>query len=130
MTYRLDVWDEPHYLYAHVTGERKKENIPSLVRAIASACVCHGRNRVLVDLREFDGSLGVYDTFSIPVAVFPSVKEFDFVDQIALVDSAARRQRAEFLSDLARKGGYNFRAFPDLDPALKWLTPPAESTAS
>ena len=129
MTYRLDVWEEDKYLYAHVVGERNRDTVATMSRGIVAACVRYGRDRVLVDMREFHGQMGIFDAFSIPIALFPSIREVDFVDQVAVLDAKERAHRAEFLSSMARKSGYNFRAFDDLDRAVKWISSPDDAAA-
>lgn len=119
--YRLDVWEEDCYLYAHVEGERNRESAAALVRAVGAACIRHNRKRVLADIRDYHGEMGVYDTFSIPVTVFPAVREFSELERIAVVDCEERSSRIELLSKIARLNGYNLRGFIDLEDAMEWV---------
>jgi hypothetical protein len=121
MSYRLDVWAEEGYLYAHLDGERTPDNIASAARTIAGACLRYEHDSVLADLRDFDGQISIFDSFMVPAKVLPAIKQFRVIDRVAIVDDQSRQERYRFFVDIAGKGGYKMRAFADLKPAIEWL---------
>ena len=127
MTFGLEMRPEGTYLYVCATGERTTDNIAAAAQQIITACVEHRLDAALVDIREFEGRISVVDSFMIPVSLFPSLKQLGTLNRVAILDTKERGERARFFETVARKGGYNVRAFSRLQCAIDWLTAEAEA---
>jgi hypothetical protein len=121
MTYELQIRIEEHYLYVCASGARTRSNVSSMAEAILDACSQNHVKRVLVDVRELTGRLSVFESYSIPVKVFPRLRKRGVLTKAVIVDSGERSDRSRFFESLARKLGFNIRIFEDVDRAIEWL---------
>ena len=121
LQYKLEIYKEDGYLLARAVGQRTKDAIVTLAKEVVAAATKHDYDRVLVDVRELDGQMGVFDAYSIPVQHFPVLKQLRILTKAVIVDSPKRRERYLFFESVARARGFNFRAFEDVDVAVDWL---------
>ena len=121
MPYKLEITKEDGYLHARASGQRSLDTIIAVAKEVVGASAKHGYDRVLVDVRELEGEMGVFDAYSIPAEQFPLLKKLGVLKKAVIVDSEERRERYLFFESVARSRGFNFRAFGDIDAAVKWL---------
>ena len=127
MNVELEIQLHEQYLYARATGQRTTGNIASVARQVVAACVKHALNAALVDVRELEGRISIFDAFMIPARLFPSLDTLTVLKRVAVLDTKERSERIAFFERLSQKGGYNLRAFTELELAMEWLTNEAEA---
>lgn len=121
MTYRLKIKKEEHYVSAFATGIRNRENISSMAQEILDACKQHQVDKVLIDVREMNGRLSIFDSLAIISKDFSKLKQFRILNKAVIVDAESRRERFSFFEQVARRRGYNIRVFDDVDEAIEWI---------
>jgi hypothetical protein len=77
-------------------------------------------SKVLVDVRELEGRLGILDSYLLVTEVFDKLRGKG-MRKAAIVDEPVSSLREWFLETVARNRGFNFRVFADQEDALKWL---------
>ncbi len=121
MAYELEIRKEEGFLYVSAKGVRTPDTISSMATEILEACIKHGIDKVLVDVRKLGGRLSIFDSFSIVVKEFPRITKSGAITKAALVEAEERRERYRFFETVARNRKYNIRAFEEIDAAAKWL---------
>ena len=127
MNLEVEMRPEESYLYAQVSGKRSVDNISSVARQVIGACVQYRLDSALIDVRDFEGRISIFDAFMIPARVFPSLRKLGVLNRVAILDTRERRERLAFFEGISRKGGYNLRAFTELERAVSWLTSEVEA---
>jgi hypothetical protein len=121
MQYKLEMTKEDGHLLARARGQRSLETVVAVAKEVVGACAKHGYDKVLVDVQNLEGQMGVFDAYAIPAEHFPLLKQLGVLKKAVIVDSEKRRERYVFFESVARGRGFNFRAFSDTDAAVKWL---------
>ncbi len=121
MDYELEIRKADAYLHVCVTGQRTRQTVAAMAKEILTACVDHEADKVLVDVRELEGRLSVFDARSISVDDFPEIRRAGVIKKAVIVDAEKRKWRHSFFESVARRRGYNIRIFRDLDSAVMWL---------
>ena len=104
-----------------VTGERTRQALEAVAKEIMEACAKAGARKLLIDVREFRGSLPLIDNYEVPSKEFPKLPHIELLEASAVVDNPVNDKRFAFFEDVARGHGYNFRIFGSLESATKWL---------
>jgi hypothetical protein len=121
MDYKLDIRKADAYLHVCATGRRTRQTVAAVAKEILIACVDHGADKVLVDVRGLEGQLSIFDTRSIPIDDFPEIRRAGVLTKAVIVDAEERKWRHRFFESVARRRGYNVRIFTDCDSAVMWL---------
>ena len=118
--YTVSIEIRGSYLFAQVYGKRTRETVTEVAAEIFSEAVANHLSRVIVDVRAFDGRLGVLDIYLVVTEVFQKLRGKG-VAKAAIVDKLQSSVREWFMETVAVNRGFNFRIFTDLDRALEWL---------
>jgi hypothetical protein len=122
MVYDLSVKKGGDILHVRVTGERTRAAIMAVSKEIMEACLREGTSKLLIDVREFHGQLALIDDYEVPAKEFPTLPPHGgLLKASAVVDVPENADRFVFFEDVAQSRGFNFRVFPDIDRAMKWL---------
>ena len=120
MSYNLDIREEQDYLHVRATGTRTFEAVAEMATQILNACIEHGTDSVLVDVRELEGRLSTIGAYEMPTTVFPKLKGRG-LKRAAIVDREQYEDGFPFLETVARNRGFNLHIFSDVDEAIAWL---------
>ena len=74
MSYELDMREEQSYLHVRARGTRTFEAVAEMAIQILNACIEHGTESVIVDVRELKGRLSTIEAYEVPTSVFPKLK--------------------------------------------------------
>ncbi len=96
---------------------------------IVEECRKQHFDRVLVDVRELEGHLSIFESFMIPVKLFPRLKERHVINKAAIVDAESNRERIKFFESVARARDFNVCAFGDPDKAREWISEDVHAAA-
>ncbi len=121
MNYNLDIKNESDYVLATASGKRTRKNIAAIAQEIISACEQNHITRVLVDVRELDGHLNIFNSFMFIVTEFPKLRNRKVINKAVIVDLQKRGERLRFFERVARNRGYNIRLFTKFESAKSWI---------
>ncbi len=121
MEYELDIKKEKHFVHARASGKRTRANVSSIAKEIFEACISNQVEEVLVDVRELDGRLSIFDSMMLISIDLLKLKQRGVLKRAAIVDADKRRERFQFFERIAHQRGYNIRLFGDINKALKWI---------
>jgi hypothetical protein len=121
VSYSMTASKEGDVLRVQVTGQRTRQALEAVSEAIIEACAEAGTRKVLVDVREFRGSLSLSDDYQVPAKEFPKLPHPGLLVAATVVDDPVNHKRFAFFEDVARAQGYNFRIFGDFASAVTWL---------
>ncbi len=124
MSYQLEITPEETYLHVRATGKRTRGALAAIAEEVLEACRKYQIYKVLADIRELEGEMGIFDSMLIVTKEFPKLKADNVVQKAAIINPRNRHERSRFFEQMANKRGYNLRLFEDLTPALEWLTSP------
>lgn len=129
MDYELEIRKAEAYLHVCVTGKRTRQTVAAAAKEILTACMDHEVDKVLVDVRELEGRLSIFDARSIPVDDFPDIRRAGVIKKAVILDSEKRLWRHSFFEMVARRRGYNIRIFRDSNSAIMWLCSDEHNTS-
>ena len=118
--YMLSTEAQNSHLFAHVSGIRTGESVAQVTVEVFDATIAHGLSRVLVDVRAFDGRLGVLDIYLLVTELFQSLRGKG-IKKAAIIDRPQSGMREWFLETVAVNRGFNLRVFPEVEEAREWL---------
>ena len=121
MTYKLTLKNQGDYLAVQATGIRSAENISAMAKEILEECNNAHVDMVLVDVRELQGKISIFDSLMIIVQQFQRLRRPRILRKAVLVDLEERRERSGFFERAARNRSFNLRVFSDMDEARSWL---------
>jgi hypothetical protein len=122
VTYSLTTAKERNFLCVRATGRRTAENIASMAGEIVEECRKQNLDRVLVDVRELEGHLTIFESFMIPAKLFPRLKDRHVINKAVIVDSEKNKERLRFFESVARARDFDVRTFEDPDKAREWIS--------
>ena len=111
---------EEGYMTAHASGTRTRVVVSSLVAEIAKAAIENQCGKILIDVRELEGWLGVFDSYNLVTKDFQRLRGKGIV-KAAIVDRPLPKSREWFLEIVSHNRGYNLRIFENPEAALEWL---------
>jgi hypothetical protein len=111
---------EKEYLTACAFGSRTRAVVSSLVTEISNAAIQKQCRKVLIDVRELQGWLGVFDSYYIVTKDLQRLRGKGIV-KAAIVDRPLPRMREMFFQTVSHNRGFNLRIFEDPEAALAWL---------
>jgi hypothetical protein len=102
------------------SGVRTRSTVTAMTMEIFDIALDNRLSKVLVDVRELKGRLGILDSYLLVTEVFDKLRGKG-MRKAAIVDEQVSSFREWFLETVARNRGFNFRVFTDQEDALKWL---------
>jgi len=120
MEYEISIEIKADYLHATVKGVRTYSSVSALTRDVFNAAIKANISQVLIDVRELDGRLGLFDSLYIVRNEFPKYR-WKGIGKAVIVDRATPGMRRWFFETAAYNRGYNLRMFQDIKDALEWL---------
>jgi hypothetical protein len=120
MNYKIDATVEKDYLMLIVAGEQSLDANKALVIMIIESCVEHQLNKVVVDIRGFEGQPGVISDYEL--ANFSVEKGLSVLKKAALVYRKENHEFTSFFETVAINRGLNVKIFLEPDEAVGWIT--------
>jgi hypothetical protein len=121
--HQLELMVEAEYMAARAVGSRTRVVVTSLVIEIAKAAIENRRNKILIDVRNLEGWLGVFDSYFIVTKDFQRLRGKG-ISKVAIIDRPLPKMREIFFETVSRNRGYNLRLFDNPEAALAWLLAP------
>lgn len=118
--YTLATEAQNSHLFAHVSGIRTGESVAKVTVEVFDATIANGLSRVLVDVRAFEGRLGVLDIYLLVTELFQNLRGKG-IKKAAIVDRPHSGMREWFLETVAINRGFNLRIFSEVEEARQWL---------
>ena len=117
MAWRIETDLQPGYLTIRILGDADARVAEEIIAAVFREIAAHNCPRLLIDIREVDGRLGVLETFNV-VSTYSSIAGI----RAAIVDRPENRNWSDFYETVSLNRGYDNRVFTDIDKAVEWLT--------
>jgi hypothetical protein len=118
--YTLSIEAKNSHLFADVSGIRTRESVMAVTIEVFDAAIANGLSRVLVDVRAYEGRLGVLEVYLLVTELFQKLRGKG-IKQAAIVDRPQSATREWFLETVAVNRGFNLRIFTEVEEARKWL---------
>jgi hypothetical protein len=118
--YGFKIENKGGYLEATARGKRTREAVSALTIEFGKAGFDFHSSKILVDVRELEGSLKVYDSYQIVTQDFRKLRGKG-IQKAAIIDRKVPGVRGWFLETVAVNRGFNLRVFTDRQAALEWL---------
>ncbi len=122
-SHRLELKVDAEYMVASANGSRTRVVVSSLVTEIAEAAIENKRQKVLIDVRNLEGWLGVFDSYFIITKDFQQLRGKG-ITKVAIIDRPLPKMREMFFEMVAQNRGFNLRIFENPEAALVWLLAP------
>lgn len=117
MEYRIATQRHEEILQIEVAGTGGRENADAIARDVIAAIRTAQANKILIDVRPFQGRMGVADTF-FHVRRYPlDLKHV----RTAVIDLKEHKAFTAFFETTAATLGFSIRHFNETPDALAWL---------
>ena len=120
MSYKIDMKNEPDYLYVEATGTRSIETIAAIIQDYVEACDKHGYKKVLLDAQRLTGKLSITNIYQMAKEQAKKYKEHSRL-KVAVVDLEENRDRFRFFETVLVNIGFEVRFFSEVAAAQQWL---------
>ena len=118
--YTLFIEVRGSYLFGRASGVRTSDTVTAMTIEIFNTAIDNNLSKVLIDVNELKGKLGILDSYRVVTEVFQNLRGKG-IRKAAIFDEQASSRREWFIETVARNRGFNFRIFANLEDALKWL---------
>jgi hypothetical protein len=118
--YTLATEAQNSHLFARLSGIRTLESVQGATVEVFDSALTNGLSRVLVDVRAFEGRLGVLDIYILVTELFQSLRGKG-IKKAAIVDRPQSGMREWFLETVAVNRSFNLRIFSEVEEARQWL---------
>jgi hypothetical protein len=118
--YALAIEARDGYLFVVARGVRSRATVTEMTMEVFEVAIEHRVSKVLIDVRELEGRLGILDSYLLVTDVFQKLRG-QGVCKAAIVDRQVSSFRGWFLETVALNRGFNLRMFADQKEALEWL---------
>ena len=108
-------------LHVEAAGVREMDSVTALARKVLDLAHRRKMTKILVDVRELSGRLGMSDAVHLVTKIFPEIKKARIIKQAAIVDVGVYKRQYRFFETLARNRGYNLMLFDDVEAAFRWI---------
>lgn len=108
------------YLDIKVQGLRSFESAAAMAEEVFALIRKHQVSRLLLDIRDFYGKLGVPGSFRLCSGKVSKFKQLK-IDRAAVIDSAPEEKSGWFIETAVRNWGYSLRIFSDVQEGKDWL---------
>jgi hypothetical protein len=126
-TYQISLKMEEEYMMACASGSRTQLVVASLVAEIAQAAIEHRKEKVLIDVRELEGRLGVFDSYYLVTKDFQRLRGKGIL-KAAIIDRPLPKMGDWFLETVSQNRGFNLKIFDNPENALDWLLGPKKAS--
>jgi len=117
MEWRIETEFQSGYLTIRILGQAGARVSEEIVAAVFREIAANNCLRLLIDIRDVEGRLGVLDTFGL-VSTYPTIPGM----RAAIVDRPENKNWSDFYETVSVNRGYQNKVFTDIDEAIKWLT--------
>ena len=118
--YKLAIETKGNHLFVRADGVRTRATVTAMTMEIFDAALANHMSKVLIDVRELKGQLGILDSYLIVTEVFEKLRGKG-LRRAAIVDEQVSPLRERFLETVAYNRWFNFRVFTGTEEALEWL---------
>jgi hypothetical protein len=125
---QLTIQVRDDYIHARAIGRRTRSAVASLAADIGRSAIEAGLHKILVDVRELEGWLGLFDSYFV-VRDSLSALRGRGIQKAAIVDRPAPTPGERFFELTARNRGFNLRIFESLQAAIRWLAGDSDGEA-
>jgi hypothetical protein len=108
------------FLTARASGRRTLDAVTAMALQVAEAAEAAQAARILIDVRELEGRLGVLENYLLVRQVFERLRGMG-LRRAAVVDREPHPVRGWVLETMARNSGFNLRLFSSYEDASRWL---------
>lgn len=117
MRYKIDyrIWDD--FLRVELAGSYPLDRFTEIQKDMDEVIDSNGIERILVDLRKFEGRFGVFDGLKEVENFRPESKMLRF----AVLDIPENKKNNDFFENASVNRGYKLIFFYDESEAKKWL---------
>lgn len=119
MAYEYHMEVRERYVLMALRGWENLEDNKASVLYARDYCAEHGKQMLLVDLREISGGTTVVENYEF--AGFLAEAAWPTILRIATVYGETNREIERFLETAGQNRGVQIRAFPSMDAAHEWL---------
>ncbi len=120
VNYSITIEDKGSYLFARANGVRTRGSVIAITKEIFDAAVAGKLSKVLIDVRELKGQLGVLDSYYVVTEEFEKLRGKG-LRKAAIMDKKVRFVREWFLELVATNRGLNLKVFTSKEEAIKWF---------
>ncbi len=116
MAWRIETDLQPGYLVIRILGNADARVAGEIVASVFREIAAHNCARLLIDVRNVEGRMSVWETFSL-VSAHPPMQGV----RAAILDRPENREWYEFYETVSVNRGYHNKVFTDFDKAVEWL---------
>jgi len=121
MTYSLETKREDSYLSVIASGDRTRANLKAIAEEIIEVCLNHKVYKIMSDIRNLEGRLTIFDSYTLLSTDLPNLKNKDLIQEAVLIDAENRKERSHFFNKVAKGMNLNIRIFENYEKASDWL---------
>ena len=118
--YTLSNETKGDHLFVRASGVRTRATVTAMTMEIFDAAFANRLSKVLIDVRELKGRLGIVDSYLLVTEVFDKLRGKG-VRKAAIVDEQVSSLRGWFLETVAHNRSFDIRVFTDQEEAREWL---------
>ena len=118
--YTLAIETRGSHLFVHARGVRTRATVTAMTMEIFDTALANRLSKILIDVRELKGRLGIMDSYLVVTEVFEKLRGKG-LHKAAIVDDQIFSFRNWFLETAARNRGFDLRIFTGHEEALEWL---------
>ncbi len=120
MSYTIQIEKRNHHLFFEVYGQREFSTTEKLARSIFASAEEQQVSRLLINVWNYSGRLGVADTYRLVTGSFPEFRKLG-IQRIAIIDTRPDKKSGWFFETVASNRGYSIKFFDDPETAEAWL---------
>jgi hypothetical protein len=120
MDYEFSSETRSDHLHVQVSGVRTREAVSALTADLFNAANRAQQSKILVDVRDFKGRLGAFDSLFVVRDEFTKYRGGG-ISKAAIVDREIQEKRRWFFETVAQNRGFNLKMFSEVREAQEWL---------
>lgn len=121
MLYNLQIEKESNFLSVKISGIRNSKTVSKAAKEIIETCKINKCLKVIIDVRELEGRMSVFESYMLVSREFTRLKQFSSLEKAAIVDNKENKERLKFFERTAKTFGFNIRTFSEPDEAREWI---------
>ena len=118
--YSLSMKVKSNHLSVYARGIRTRATVYAITMEVFEKARAEEQSRVLIDVKNLEGALGVLDSFFLVTEVFQKIRG-KAIRQAAIVDEHQSYLRGRFLETVAVNRGFNLKIFSNHEDAEAWI---------
>jgi hypothetical protein len=119
MNYKIETSVRKDYLLFEVSGKQTLEDNLNMIVFILEACEKYQVNKVVVDIRGFQGQPGITSDYKL--AYFSATEALGKVKKAAVIHNQETKSFTSFFETAIRNRGIDLLAFTEIDSAIEWV---------